>query len=67
MSIKIIEIDTSISSKFAESIENKQLQYIKIANDLKISRSHLGKVLGGIRPLSELLRLKLNAYLNTDY
>lgn len=67
MSTKIIEIDTSISSKFVESIESKGLQYNKIANDLLISRSHLGKVLAGIRPLSESLRSKLNEYLNTEF
>ena len=40
---------------------------ISVAESLNISRHHLGEVLNGNRGLSEPLRTKLNAYLETDF
>lgn len=56
-----------LHEKFADHIKKHDLTYIYIAKELNLSRSHIGKVLGGNREFSQSLRDKLNAYLNTNY
>lgn len=56
-----------LHEKFLNHIKINKLSVAKAAFSLNISRDHLYKMLRGERPIIDSNRIKLNAYLNTDF
>lgn len=52
---------------FKEFIYSKGMFLTKIAQKANVSQSHLFRIIDGERPLTEELRKKLNAILETNY
>jgi predicted transcriptional regulator len=58
---------TDLHIKYAAIIKELRLKRNDVADKALISNGHLTRILSGERPLSDSLRLRLNAILNTDY
>lgn len=56
-----------LHEKFLNHIKINKVSVAKAAVSLNISRDHLYKMLRGERPIIDSNRIKLNAYLNTDF
>ena len=48
-------------------LKTNKISALSVANHLNISRSHLCRVLKGERKMTDILRIKLNNYLNTNF
>jgi hypothetical protein len=59
--------DIPSAKKFLQHIEKHRITQLSIVKGLPVSNCHLSLVLRQKRELSESLRAKLNAFLNTDF
>ncbi len=56
-----------LPQKIKYYLKSKAIPVYKAAQNVNVSKFHLGEVLKGKRPLCDSLRVKLNAYLDTDF
>lgn len=57
----------TIPDKFYKHLKDNKISVQLLAAFVDCSRQHLDYVLKNKRPLTEAMRIKLNAYLNTDF